>query len=262
MMRLHKLFAFALLGVALAWGQLQAAPIDSLGEAINQAGRQRMLSQRMTKAYTMILLNSEVSTAQKQLHSAAELFQTQLDALKAFSANDTVAQSLVAVEAIWGPFKQVVNEAPTDSGLRELVDSNENLLKAAHQVVLDLESLSTTPAGHLTNIAGRQRMLSQRMAKFYMLYAYGIRSDAVVQGLNSAIDQFKTAHGELMSSPANTSEITRLLSTVDNNWDVLGANFNSMQSGTFSPFTVNTYTDNILTQMNEITGKYAALGDK
>jgi len=49
----------------------------------------------------------------------------------------------------------------------------EKLLAVAHKAVLQLEARSGSSQGHLVNIAGRQRMLTQRMLKDYAMIGIG-----------------------------------------------------------------------------------------
>ena len=61
-----------------AWSQ-----IDDINAAINKAGRQRMLSQRMAKAYFQIGQKIDVDRSKKVLDSSVAAFDRQLIELKA-----------------------------------------------------------------------------------------------------------------------------------------------------------------------------------
>ena len=62
-------FQAALLAGMPAWGQ-----IANLNEAINKAGRQRMLSQRTAKAYLALLLEVEPDKARQVMDQSMSLF--------------------------------------------------------------------------------------------------------------------------------------------------------------------------------------------
>ena len=78
------------------------------------------------------------------------------------------------------------------------------MLGLAHQGTQLLEKQATTSAGRLVNISGRQRMLSQRMAKFYQAIAWGVGNDKSAAELDKARKEFAAAHQELASAPSNT----------------------------------------------------------
>ena len=70
------------------------ADISTLGEAINKAGRQRMLSQRMLKDYALIGLDVNAVKAQKQLDAAIQLFDSQLAELEKYAPNKKIRKAL------------------------------------------------------------------------------------------------------------------------------------------------------------------------
>ena len=72
--------ALAGLGALPAWAQ-----VTDLNDAINKAGRQRMLSQRMGKAWLALVHGVEPTAAQQVLDKSMALFDRQLAELKAFA---------------------------------------------------------------------------------------------------------------------------------------------------------------------------------
>ena len=233
-------------------------PIETLSEALNQSGRQRMLTQRIVKAYTQILLDVRPENASDQLDGAIILFEKQLKHLKDYNKDSNVKRLLADVEKQWTPFRDAALVKNEGTNLKTLVALNENLLKAAHQVVVGLEALSTKPAGRLVNIAGRQRMLSQRISKFYMLRAFGFRGDETKVGLESAAKQFMAAHEELSNSPENNSEIKATLKKVETQWIVFKASF-QLREGEYAPLMIALSGEKVLKLMNQTTGLYAKL---
>ena len=83
MQRRHILIALSAAATALPFAA-QAQVID-LNDAINKAGRQRMLSQRMGKAWLALVLGVEPAAAQLALDKSMSLFDRQLVELKAFA---------------------------------------------------------------------------------------------------------------------------------------------------------------------------------
>lgn len=252
-------FIVLLMPLALFSGETQAKGIKTFASAINKAGRQRMLTQRIVKAYIMVGLDVQPDTANEQLLTAIELFEKQLFELKQFSKDGGTQKSLARVESLWEPFKNIALGKVSKKGVQELVKRDEALLKAAHQVVLKLQKTANSKLARLVNISGRQRMLSQRIAKFYMLAAWGVNSEASVKLMQTAIDEFNAALNELSSSKMNTPKIKESLEETRVQWSIFERSFR-LRKGRYIPLLISMSSEKILVKMNEVTGLYDKLG--
>jgi nitrate/nitrite-specific signal transduction histidine kinase len=241
---------------ASAW-----AEITTLSSAINKAGRQRMLTQRIVKAYCLAGMGVQASTHWKQRDAAIDLFETQLAELKAFAPTAEIADGLAQVEALWGPFKAIAAAPPTKDGADMLLAINDQVLAAAHQVVVLLAQHSGTETGHLVNISGRQRMLSQRLAKFYMARAWGIQRPEIQGEMRKAAKEFEAALlRELVPSPQNTPEIQDELAQAVKQWNLYKRGLAlEKDSGDYIPVIMAATSEKLLKIMNKITGMYEKL---
>lgn len=250
-----------LCGLSLLLTPLQESWAESditLAEAINKAGRQRMLSQRIVKSYLQMGQDIRYRVAKKHLGESIALFELQLQQLTDFTDDPETKRGLALVEKLWLPVKTIATGPVQRERAQELRDNAEKLLAAAHQVVLILADQSGTSQGHLVNIAGRQRMLTQRMGNLYMLMSWQFNDDAYRQDYKTATDEFSTALQELRGSNENTQEISDLLYQVKLNWDMYNLS-NRMGENEYVPSLVARMLDKMLVQMNEVTGLYAAL---
>lgn len=233
----------------------------TLASAIEKAGLQRMLTQRIGKAYCQIGIGVFTEASQKQLFQAVELFDTQLKELDEFAPNPHVKEALLQVRKLWGPIKAVATGEVTKEGAMKVAYWNDDLLYASHKVVQLLQDASNTSYVRLVNISGRQRMLSQRLAKFYMLKAWGFDTLTIADEVETTRNAFTGALAALQAAPENTEAISRQLDVVSRDWTWLQKALNMKGTDAFPRLVANS-SESILVNMDDITRKYEELADK
>jgi len=241
-------------------GSACAQPL-TINAAINKAGRQRMLSQRMAKAYCQIGLGVEVERSKKILEQSAALFDRQLAELKAFAPTPEIKDTYARLEQSWLVYRQLLTGSdPNLDHARKIVQASEDVLKLAQQGTVQLEAHSGTAAGKLINVAGRQRMLSQRIAKLSMFRAWDITSAQMAQDLNSAMTEFTAAQTMLTAAPQNTAAIRSELQLANTQW-LFFAEALKQAEGTRAEQLRNvaTTSERILQVMDDVTGLYEGL---
>ncbi len=173
------------------------------GMMINLAGKQRMLSQKMTKEALAVSNGTQDPNVLKKTEA---LFDKTLKGLASGDSDlglpPTTSKKILGqlhkVGGIWKTFKAnldlVIEHAQTlNNSLKYIGDNNIALLKESNKAVGLMQSASL-PA-NVINLAGKQRMLSQKMSKELMLLAQGRGNEEEVKQTISLFD--KTYNGLL-----------------------------------------------------------------
>ena len=251
----------ALFGLLLALvlsipGGEALAQITDLNSAINKAGRQRMLSQRMAKAYFQIGQQVEVDRSKKVLDASVALFDRQLVELKNFAPTPEIKDNYLKLEKSWLEYKDLlVGAQPSQDNGRKVLDLSEQVLSLAHQGTVQLEKQSASSAGRLVNVSGRQRMLSQRMAKNYSLVAAGLTNQAMSNQMISDATQFKQALVILGAASVSSSGIRNELALGESQWVFFDAAL-QRQPDARGLQAVATTSERLLEVMDKVTGMY------
>lgn len=246
----------AVLGMTSLHGQ-----VVDLNDAINKAGRQRMLSQRMSKAYLALVQKVEPEAAQKVLDRSISLFDRQLVELKAFAPDPSIRETYVKLEGTWNDFKGVlVGSVPSKEQAAKVVQMDGATLALAHQGTQQLEKLSGKAVGKLVNMSGRQRMLSQRMAKFYLAQALQIDPQGSLTEMGKASAEFVAALEILRNAPEATAKIKEELALADGQWIFFDQGLQRRDGARASPKLMSDVfvaSENMLIIMERVTGMYS-----
>ncbi|MDZ4188036.1 MAG: type IV pili methyl-accepting chemotaxis transducer N-terminal domain-containing protein [Hydrogenophaga sp.] len=239
------------------------AQVTDLNDAINKAGRQRMLSQRMGKAWLALVHQTSSANAQLVLDRSMALFDRQHVELKAFAPTPEIRDTYVKLEEAWSNYKAtLVGTAPNKAGAASVLEADAKVLALAHQGTVQYETFLNRPVGQLVNVAGRQRMLSQRMAKFYFAAMLPVDAQVASDEIGKSRSEFLNAMDLLRNAPQATDRIRSELKLADGQWFFFDQALKNMQSNnTASKELSNVFvtSENLLSVMDRVTGLYAAL---
>jgi len=186
---LASLFVFFDVAPAFAEGPNAA----EYGVVLNLSGKQRMLTQKMSKEIVLIAMGHETGKNVTNLKATAELFDKTLTGLRngdvelklVSTTNPRILRQLGVVDGIWAEFKPVVETIIAQASASKdqvavIAEKNLPLLKQMNKCVKLYEKdasksgLSSAPGVAVTiNLSGKQRMLTQKMSKEFFLVAYG-----------------------------------------------------------------------------------------
>ncbi|HYA65404.1 MAG TPA: type IV pili methyl-accepting chemotaxis transducer N-terminal domain-containing protein [Burkholderiaceae bacterium] len=193
-------------------GQVAQRLIDAArsAEAINRSGQLRMLSQRLVKLWLLAQCGIEPRSAEALLAASVKRVEQNLATLGELVSMPTLGDLYDAVLAAWQVLRDTLEGAQGPCGPRALDEVAERLLEAAERLTSALEAASPVARMQLVNTAGRQRMLTQRVAKLALLRV--LEPDVDTQLLNARIglarSEFEDAM-ELLRDSVLTSALGR-----------------------------------------------------
>ena len=242
------------------------AEINNISQALNESGRLRMLSQRLAKAYLLKAMDIQPEKVNKQLTDSANKFEQNLIELKAFSDSinnsDTLKVAIDIIDLQWQDYRKVLSQADTRTPADAILALSDRTLVACESLVMQLEKTAQRQSARWVNLSGRQRMLSQRIAKLYSAISLSGNKDLYDDGLQQAVHEFDVALQALINSPDNTHFVNHKLKKVATQWNFSKQGFKSLNKGNSTPLVIFMTTESILNQMNDITALYEAIDNK
>jgi len=206
---------------------------------INLAGGQRMLSQKMSKEMLLVAKGIDVDANRKSLKDTAGLFDSRLKGLLNGDVNmglpptdsAIIVKQLGKVQTLWSDFHSIVQSVVVGGQVPvgKVATLNLPLLKNMNTAVrlYEKEAKKATgkSAGVVINLAGKQRMLSQKMSKEMLLVALNYEAKdnkANLRGTASLFDRtlkgLRDGDKDLGLPPTKSAAIVKQLDKVAKIW--------------------------------------------
>lgn len=208
-------------GVALVMAATLAQAQATDAEAIDLAGQQRMLSQRVVKSWIQIGLNVQPAMSKRQLDDAVRRFEQNLRTLEPLAQTSEARKALGRLQVVWIPLRRAVGGVIRQDDAAKVNAQGEDVLAVAETLTRALQDQAKTPASRWVNLAGRQRMLAQRLVKIYMLRQWGVDNARLRDELESVQNEFAGALSSLQQNAANRPVIAGELDKLALQWEWL-----------------------------------------
>jgi len=165
---------------------------------LNLSGKQRMLTQKMSKEILLIAKGLDADKNRDNLKKTAALFDKTLKGLingdpdlgLVQAEDEKIIKRLGKVQALWAGFRKSVDAAlggdTSKAVLEKVAKENLPLLKNMNRCVKMFENNAKKAGGSslgpgmavTINLSGKQRMLTQKMTKELLLLANGVEPDS------------------------------------------------------------------------------------
>ncbi len=243
------------------------------GVVINLAGKQRMLTQKMSKEALFIAKGIDVEKNKDNLKKTAELFDKTLKGLVAGdkdlnlpkTENKEILAQLEEVNKLWTSFKKSIDkviEGKSDKATLEAIAKEnlpllKNMNKAVGMFTKASGSKLNPEMAKTINLAGKQRMLTQKMTKELLLVANGINADKNRENAKKTGQLFESTLKDLTDKCKN-EDIKKQLGVVAKLWGDYKAIIEKVDTSDASLKKAEELNMPLLKEMNKAVKMYEA----
>ncbi len=176
-----------------------------------------MLVERSTRSYAMLGQGVIPERSRRQLDTDIAAFDADLAVLRAIPMNPQQKLGLARLAEAWVGVRAVLKRPATLDGARALVPASEALGVLAQKCHVLLRP-PVVDRFDAVGLAGDARTLSQRMAKLYFYFTWGLKTEGVVNQLIEVEQEYRSAMDKLVVAPQNDESTLADLSLAGSQW--------------------------------------------
>lgn len=211
--------AYAVLPVAHAAPQAGTnVDASQISRDIVSAGRLRMQSQRLAKLYQQAGMGLNASQAQQQIDGSAREVDAEFSRLDRYAGKPRVQRVLARSREVWREMYSALKQVPGPASAERVNQLADELMLHTGKLSMQIEAESETPVGRLLDLSSRLNMLSQRLARLYLLAQGGNRSQGVAVDIEQARKEFASGLEELATARENSSASRDAIGLAKNQW--------------------------------------------
>jgi len=245
--------AAVLLAPVLSTAHAQLA----VSTAINRTARYRALSQRIAKNYCQIFLHTLPDQALAALGATRKLVRSGFEDLAKVQWPTDLARHVAEIQKQSDVLETLLVMPPTRESVAAVAVQADRMMAASQAATEAFEKFAKATTAKLVNTAGRQRALSQRLAKNYFLLAAKLESKGTLDEMKADAAEFRLAMVNLAAAPISTPAIRNELALGDSQWLFFDAAL-QRKPDERGLETVGTTSERLLEVTDRLTGLYDA----
>ncbi|WP_271768028.1 hypothetical protein [Aquimarina algiphila] len=272
-----KLFIIGIITICLNSMYAQPNPkygIMSFNKAINISEKQGMLLQKMAKDYLYMVENSDDNKASINLMTSKIIFEKQNEILSRNTTSKLTKNNILKVQNLWIEFKKLIESNPNFDNAKKILNLNTDLLKATENIVHSIAIESRNADNSLTTnleekenykeknialkkiiaISGRQRMLAQRLALYYLANHPTLKDKNSEQILKNIYFEIDGTNTPLLLSDFDNIELDQKIAAALTIWELIKKDKLTSQGYTHKE--IYNISNKLTRAYNEITTLY------
>jgi hypothetical protein len=239
-----------------------SAESTGIAGQIASSGRVRQQAQRIAKLYQQIGMGLDTERARRQVIQATRQLDTDISGLMRSAVTEKNRQLLERASTAWETMKRDCDSPFTMQNRQNIFIQADELAMLSGRLSTQFELGASAPTSRLLDLALRQGMLVQRLARLYLTAYAGDKSTGLRVDIEQARREFSSALDELATAPENSEANRRTLDLARTQWFFFEQSIASMNDPESSnPKHVATSSERILEVLDELSQQYAKAGD-
>lgn len=191
------------------------------GAIVNLCGRPRMLSQRLAIAWATIARDIAPTATRVKLRQFEADLSRHLARLEKAGLRAELGGHLAVLTELWARYRRLLLDfEPAAERADQVLALSEEMLQAADRLTHAAALLADLPEARHVNIAGRNRMLSQRIVKLF-LFREWLGDEKIGRDIEASSSEFRRNLTELRRGAKQRPEVEAQLDEVLTHWEKL-----------------------------------------